>query len=136
MNENLQRAMDLGFTRDEILDRLLGRPTCAQDEVAAEASGLVGRVCVCRTRNAGVHVGKVLSVTVLPGGHAHVVLDGSHRLWSWTIDGVGVGMSGVANHGLKDGRVERTPQRVELFEVCEAIECSAPAWQKIQARAQ
>ena len=132
---DIKQLEAMGFTRQEVLAAVLGQSapaTAAQDE----ASTLIGQVCVCRSRGAGVHVGKVLSVRVLPAGMAHVVLEGSHRLWSWTIDGPGVGMHGVANYGLRDGKVEATATRVELFEVCEAVICEPWAWQKIQQRAQ
>lgn len=135
MNENLKRAMELGFTKEEILDRLLGTQIKTTNVPNVDVSPLIGQICICRTRSAGLHVGKVLSINVISGGHAHISLDGSHRLWSWTIDGAGVGVHGIANHGLKDGKVEATSQRVELFEVCEAVVCGDNAWAKIQKRA-
>ena len=66
---------------------------------------LIGRRVLVRTYSAGVHIG---TLTAADGMEAH--LTDAVRLWSWRKGGLS--LSAVATNGIKDGRLNRTPQVV------------------------
>jgi len=59
------------------------------------ANSAVGKFCIVRANDAGVHAGTVTEVN----GDT-VTLKDSRRLWSWTAK-AGIALSGVAQHGVK-----------------------------------
>jgi hypothetical protein len=80
----------------------------------------IGKFCIARCSNAGVHAGEVLSVD----GET-VVLKNSRRLWKWKGKS-GVALSGVAQHGLdlSDSKLDDVNPQILLYGVCELIVCS------------
>lgn len=80
----------------------------------------VGRYVLCRCYSAGVHAGILVSVS---SNGEQVILKNSRRLWSWKA-GEGVALSGVAQFGLKDGKVDSMNPEIELTGVLEKIPCS------------
>lgn len=86
----------------------------------------IGRYVICRCSAAGVHAGTLASVD----GDA-VILSDSRRLWSWTAKS-GVALSGVAQHGLKSGKVDATNPEIYLLGMCEIIPCSPVAKESIE----
>jgi hypothetical protein len=82
---------------------------------------MVGRYVIARCYSAGVHAGEVVSVD-----GENVTLKDSRRLWSWKAKD-GVALSGVAQHGLKDGncKVDVVNPEIYLTGVCELIPVAA-----------
>lgn len=81
----------------------------------------VGQYVIARCYSAGVHAGEVVSVD-----GENVTLKDSRRLWSWKAKD-GVALSGVAQHGLKDGncKVDVVNPNIYLTGVCELIPVAA-----------
>lgn len=78
----------------------------------------VGKYVICRCYAAGVHAGELVSQT---GDQA--VLKNSRRIWSWTVK-AGVALSGLAQNGLKAGKVDTMVPEIALTGVIETIPCS------------
>jgi hypothetical protein len=51
-------------------------------------------------------------------------------LWSWTAKD-GIALSGVAQHGIKEGKVDAVNPDIFLTGVCETIPCSKKAEESI-----
>jgi hypothetical protein len=78
----------------------------------------VGRFCIMRCQGAGVHAGYLVSQN---GDQA--VLSNSRRLWSWkTRDGIA--LSGLAIHGLEEGKIDTLLPDLALTGVVETIPCT------------
>ncbi len=75
----------------------------------------VGAYVIARCYAAGVHAGTVQSVD-----GENVILSNSVRLWSWKAND-GVALSGVAQHGLKSGKLDSVNPVIYLTGVCELI---------------
>ena len=93
---------------------------------AAAPHPFVGKYCIVRCTGAGVHAGEVVSVD---GDTA--ILHNSRRLWSWQARD-GVALSGVAQNGLADGKIDTLNPEIWLSGVCEIIPCSAKAQEDIE----
>lgn len=78
----------------------------------------VGQYCICRCYSAGVHAGIVESVD-----GDRVFLRDSRRLWSWQAK-AGVALSGLAQHGLKSGKIDTRNPHIYLTGVIEIIPCA------------
>ena len=78
----------------------------------------VGKFCIARCYSAGVHAGEVVAVD-----GENVVLKNSRRLWSWEAND-GVALSGLAQCGLKSGRIDVVNPEIYLSGVCELIPCT------------
>lgn len=80
---------------------------------------VIGKVCVVRTYNAGVHVGKVISVN-----GTECELEDSQRLWSWkgafTLSEVA--LSGVSSESRMSNKTQ-----MYLSQAIEFIPCSEKA---------
>lgn len=85
----------------------------------------VGRYVICRCYAAGVHAGELVSQS-----GDQVVLRNSRRLWSWTAK-EGVALSGVAQHGIKAGKIDVVNPEIALTGVIETIPCSTKAQESI-----
>ena len=85
----------------------------------------IGRYVLCRCYSAGVHAGVLVS---LCGDQA--ILKNSRRLWSWKAND-GIALSGVAQSGLKDGKVDVINPEIALTGVIEVIPCSQAAEENI-----
>jgi len=87
----------------------------------------IGKFCIARCPNAGVHAGEVVSVD----GET-VVLKNSRRLWKWKAK-LGIALSGVAQHGLdlSGSKLDEVNPQILLNGVCELIVCSAEAQRSI-----
>lgn len=66
---------------------------------------LIGQRVLVRTYSAGVHIGTLVTTD---GMEAH--LKDALRLWQWR--GGGLSLSAVATNGIRDGRLNRTPEIV------------------------
>jgi hypothetical protein len=88
---------------------------------------MIGQYVIARCYAAGVHTGVVESVD-----GENVILTDSRRLWSWTAND-GVALSGVAQCGLKNGKVDVVNPRIYLTGVCELIPCSKKSEESIRA---
>jgi hypothetical protein len=85
------------------------------------ASPVLGKYCIARCYSAGVHAGIVSAVN-----GENVVLTDSRRLWSWEAKN-GVALSGLAQNGLKTGKVDSENPVIYLTGVCELIPCTEKA---------
>jgi hypothetical protein len=81
----------------------------------------VGKMVLIRSNMAGVFVGKCLQHE----GNT-VVLENTHRLWSWTAV-KGVSLSSVAMFGTKDGKIEPFLGNHWINDVIEIMEVSQTA---------
>ncbi len=88
---------------------------------------MVGEYVILRCTAAGVHAGYLMSQD---GDQA--ILHGSRRLWQWTAND-GIGLSGLAVHGLKSGKIDTLLPRIALIGICETIPCSNVARDSINA---
>lgn len=95
----------------------------------ARAHPFVGKYVLCRCYSAGVHAGTLVSVD-----HDEVILRNSRRLWSWKAAG-GIALSGVAQHGLADGKIDTLNPEIYLTGVIEIIPCSRKSEDSINAAA-
>lgn len=132
---SVEKLKHAGFSAKEIMELVLELPCTPVPvkEPEETSTSLIGKICLCRSRNAGVFMGRVLAVNVLPEGHAHIVLDGADQLWSWTANN-GITLLTVATTGITAGKVDHTTAQVALFEICEAVVCSDAAIASIQAK--
>jgi len=87
----------------------------------ANKDEFVGKYVLCRCYSAGVHAGELLS----QNGDI-VVLKNSRRLWSWTAKS-GIALSGVAQHGIKSGKIDTVNPLIRLTGVIETIICTVEA---------
>jgi hypothetical protein len=90
---------------------------------------LIGQWVVCRCHLSGMWLGR------LTAHHGdHTVLADATRAWSWTTV-AGTGAAGLAVHGLKTGKIERSPL-VEIgerpIEIHVATDDARAAWDKVQ----
>jgi len=83
--------------------------------ISSPAHPFVGKYVIARCYSAGVHAGEVVSVD-----GENVILKNSRRLWSWKAKD-GVALSGVAQNGIKDGKVDVLNPEIYLSGVCELI---------------
>lgn len=81
----------------------------------------VGKYCIARCYSAGVHAGMVVSVD-----GENVILENSRRLWSWKAK-EGIALSGVAQSGIKEGKIDVNNPLIYLTGVCELIPCTLAA---------
>ncbi|MBV8061058.1 MAG: hypothetical protein JO253_05990 [Alphaproteobacteria bacterium] len=84
-------------------------------------SHMVGKYVIARCYSAGVHAGEVVKAH-----NDEVILKNARRLWQWQAKD-GVALSGLAQHGLKGGKVDTIVPEIYLTGVCELIPCSAAA---------
>ena len=91
--------------------------SATQSAVDVSEHPMVGKYVIARCYAAGVHAGEVVSVD-----GENVILNDSRRLWSWKAKD-GVALSGLAQHGPKDGgcKVDVINQTIYLTGVCELI---------------
>ena len=82
----------------------------------------IGSVVLIRSKNAGIHVGELISKT-----GSEVVLKNSRRLWYW--DGANsisqIALSGVTKP--EKCKFSVTVQRIIILGVCEIINCTKEA---------
>lgn len=97
-----------------------------QNTTSANPHTFVGKYVIARCYSAGVHAGIVVSVS---GDTA--ILSNSRRLWSWTAK-EGVALSGVAQKGLKSGKVDVVNPEIYLTGVIELIPTSDDAKRSIE----
>lgn len=79
----------------------------------------IGRRVLVRTYSAGVHIGTLVSADGM-----ECQLRDAFRLWQWK--GGGLSLSAVAVNGIKDGRLNRTPE-IALTNCIEFIPTSVDA---------
>ena len=79
---------------------------------------LVGKYVLVRCYSAGVHAGELVSQK----GDV-VELKDSRRLWQWVAND-GIALSGVAQCGLKGGKLDHVNPFIRLTGVIETISCS------------
>ena len=80
----------------------------------------IGKFCIARCYEAGVHAGFVESVDA-----ENVILTDSVRLWQWKAAD-GIALSGVAQNGIKkeNCKFDSVNPTIYLTGVCELIPCS------------
>ncbi len=91
------------------------------------ASSLIGKYVIARCYSAGVHAGTVEAVD-----GENVILRNSRRLWSWSAKD-GVALSGLAQHGIKSGKVDTLNPLIYLTGVCELIPVAPGVGEAINA---
>jgi len=85
---------------------------------------LIGTVVIVRTREAGVHAGKLLAVD-----GPVVTLANARRMWRWWAK-ESISLSGVARHGLADRSEVRIAGELPLTVIngwCELLPCTEAA---------
>jgi hypothetical protein len=85
----------------------------------------VGKFVIARCYAAGVHAGTVESID-----GENVILSNSVRLWSWQAKN-GIALSGLAQNGLKSGKIDTPNPFIYLTGVCELIPCSIESEESI-----
>jgi len=97
----------------------------------AEARAILADVPVVliRTRDAGVHFGKLTYVANAPGGCYRVVLVAARRIWNWT--GANT-LHEIALRGIKSGRVAEPIESIALPQVIEILPCTPDAIQSLE----
>lgn len=90
-----------------------------------ESDPFVGKYVICRCHSAGVHAGELISQK----GDV-VSLKNSRRLWQW-IAADGIALSGVAQHGLKGGKLDVVNPIIRLTGVIEIIPCTEKSKESI-----
>ena len=111
----------------ELLEKLLEMFLLSDSlpKAEGEKSELEERFVIVRCRDAGVHAGYLVSID----GRT-VTLKNSRRLWYWESGGGEHTLSGVARHGLVDGKIAG-PVDITLTEACEVISTSLEAEESI-----
>ena len=107
---------DLTIGQVKELAGMLQQPQLGKvSAIPATQHPMVGKYVIARCYTAGVHAGEVVSVD-----GENVILKDSRRLWSWSaIDGIA--LSGVAQSGIKSGKVDVINPEIYLTGVCELI---------------
>lgn len=98
---------------------------CASDQ--SITSSYIGKYCIIRARDAGVHAGTVVGVE-----GDMVRLANSRRLWSFTVKS-GVALSGAAVHGLKAGKLDSQINDIVVKGWCEILPTSRDSQASIEA---
>jgi hypothetical protein len=83
---------------------------------------LIGEYVIVRCRDAGVHAGFLVK-----WDGREVTLKESRRLWYWKAGGGEHSLSGVARHGLSDGKIAGPVDLIVLPEACEIISTTSTA---------
>lgn len=86
----------------------------------------VGRYVICRCENSGVHAGELVAQR-----GTEVQLRNERRLWSWEAV-AGVALSGVAQNGLKAGKIDTLNPDFYVTDCLETIPCSEKAQRSIE----
>lgn len=86
-------------------------------------SDFIGKYCVIRARDAGVHCGYLVSYK-----GREVVLKNSRRLYRWYIN-EGISLSAVADSGVKykDSKVACEVENLLIADACEILVCTDAA---------
>jgi hypothetical protein len=87
----------------------------------ADHDSMIGKYVLIRCSSAGVHAGELISQK----GDV-VELKDSRRLWQWTAAD-GVALSGVAQYGLKAGKIDVVNPIIRLVGAIETIPCTEKA---------
>lgn len=107
---------DLTIGQARELASLFGETPLFGEKKKGDQHPFVGKYVIARCYAAGVHAGTVDSVD----GDS-VILSNSRRLWSWKAAD-GVALSGLAQHGPKDGgKFDSINPLICLIGVCELI---------------
>ena len=87
-----------------------------------------GRAVIVRSRDAGVHYGKLVAYE----GRT-VWLTDSRRLWSWTANS-GIALSGVAMTGVNKSKskIDALVPSITILDACEIIDASPEAAKSIE----
>lgn len=92
-------------------------------------SEFVGKYCIVRCRDAGVHAG-----IVKRHQGRDVVLEGSRRLWYWKVD-KGHTLTAVAEYGVNEGsKLSKAIPIILLADMCELIPATKEAQKSIQSQ--
>lgn len=92
-----------------------------------ETDQWIGKYVIVRTRDAGVHAGKLKS-----RNGRECELTEARRLWYWKVANNGAFLSGIATQGLDHGASQvGAPIDVLLTENCEIIACNDDAAKSI-----
>lgn len=83
---------------------------------------------IVRTRDAGVHFGRLSFVANAQGGCLRVVLENARRLWSWS--GANT-LNEIANHGVSDAKVSEPVSTNVIPQVIEIIPCTPVSEKKL-----
>ena len=105
---------------------MFGTPMAPIVKHSPASHPFVGRYVICRCYSAGVHAGVLES---LDGDLA--ILRDSRRLWQWQAV-AGVALSGLAQHGLKAGKIDAVNPEIALTGVIEVIPCSDASRRSIE----
>ena len=84
---------------------------------------------VIRTRDAGVHVGKLQFIANAQGGCYRVVLQGARRIWNWS--GANT-LNEIALRGPGGGKISE-PTTIVLPQVIEVLPCTPESEAKIKS---
>ena len=102
-------------------------PQPAENRNGSIGNQMIGKYVIARCYAAGVHARTVESVD-----GENVILRDSRRLWSWKAED-GVALSGLAQYGLKSGKVDAMNPRIYLTGVCELIPVAPGVGEAINA---
>ena len=86
-------------------------------------------IVLVRTRDAGVHFGKLAFIASAQHGTYRVALKDCRRIWNWT--GANT-LNEIALHGIKGGRVSEPLPVNHIPQVIEVIPCSDKAVTSLQ----
>ncbi len=86
---------------------------------------MIGEFVIVRCRDAGVHMGTLVSVQ-----GRMVNLENARRLWSW--EGDRNTLNEIALGGIEKGRISETVEKICLLEACEIIPVAEGAKGKLE----
>jgi len=86
-------------------------------------------VVLIRTRDAGVHFGRLVFVANATGGCYRVVLTNARRIWNWS--GANT-LHEIALRGIPSGRVAEPVESIALPQVIEILPCTPEAIRSLE----
>ncbi len=91
-------------------------------------TGVIGKKCIIRARDAGVHYGELVSYQ-----GREVVLKNSRRLWRWYCE-ESISLSDVSLNGVKhkDSKIAPMVDSIIICDACEIIPCAEKAIKSIE----
>ena len=95
----------------------------------------LGKYCIVRSSQSGVHAGVLHAATHSGDGLCTVNLGNARRLWKWKTNG-GVSLSAVATSGIvaSESKIEPAIDMHTICGVCEIIPCSNTAKESIHGK--
>lgn len=115
-----------------ILEKLTKLESILENFNQINPKGNVGRICLIRSVNSGVHFGKVIDEFYTPVGKS-VILKDSRRIHYWS---GAASLTQVANDGIGNKEISKISQKIskiEIVDVCEMLPMSNKAIKQLDS---